>query len=61
MENKVFIPMFKESDSEQFVFKNNEWIKSNESEIMSLWNKWSLLITADSFRENKFNVFGYYE
>jgi hypothetical protein len=56
-----FIPIFKEkTDKEQFIFKNNEWVRTNEINIMSMWIEWGK--RKDGLRYNDkdgFTVYGY--
>ena len=64
MENNksVFTPLFKEKDeNNQFVFQNNEWIKSNEDTINSLWATWVCSEKSHKQYEGEFIIFGYLE
>jgi len=48
--NIEFEPIFKENDNDQFVYKNGEWVKSNELTINCLWRTW--LVTEGALRKN---------
>jgi hypothetical protein len=56
-----FVPLFKEkSNEEQFRFENDQWVKTNETTIMTMWFQWGK--REDQFKyEDKdgFTVYGY--
>ena len=59
MNEMSFMPMFKEKSNEsKFKYENGIWIEISESEIMSLWYKWSVMDNADSIIENGYYIFG---
>lgn len=60
-EPEAFVPLFKEkSESEQFRFENDKWIKTNESTIMSMWYQWGKREDQSKYEdEDKFTIYGY--
>ena len=56
-----FIPLFKEqSNEEQFRFENDEWVKTNESNIMAMWSHWGKQKDGYNYEdEDGFYVYGY--
>jgi len=56
-----FVPLFKEkSNKEQFRFENDEWVKTNETVIMSMWYTWGVRKDGSKYEdENSFTVYGY--
>lgn len=56
-----FVPLFKEkSNKEQFRFENDEWVKTNETVIMSMWYTWGVRKDGCKYEdENGFTVYGY--
>ena len=58
---KGFVPLFKEkSNEEQFMFKNDEWVKTNETNISGMWFKWGKREDQSTYKdEDGFTVYGY--
>jgi hypothetical protein len=56
-----FIPLFKEqSNEEQFRFENDEWVRTNESNIMAMWSHWGNQKDGYNYEdEDGFYVYGY--
>ena len=55
-----FIPYFKQNETEEFSFENNEWVKCDRKKINLLWEDWICDVRAESYTdENGFLVFGY--
>ncbi len=55
-----FIPSFKEKDKEQYYYKNNNWIKCDETMINSLWNNWVVSENCHRyFDDDGFLIYGY--
>jgi hypothetical protein len=56
-----FIPLFKEqSNEEQFMFKNDEWVRTNETNISGMWFQWGRREDQSKYEdEDKFVVYGY--
>ncbi len=56
-----FVPLFKEkTDKEQFRFENNQWVKTTESTIMSMWYKWGVRKDGSKYEDEEgFTVYGY--
>jgi len=56
-----FVPLFKEqSNEEQFIFKNDEWVRTNETNIMSMWFDWGKRKDQSRYEdEDSFTVYGY--
>jgi len=58
---KGFVPLFKEqSNEEQFIFKNDEWVRTNETNISGMWFDWGRREDQSKYEdEDKFVVYGY--
>jgi hypothetical protein len=58
---KGFVPLFKEqSNEEQFMFKNDEWVRTNETNISGMWFNWGRREDQSKYEdEDKFVVYGY--
>jgi len=58
---KGFVPLFKEkSNEEQFRFENDEWVKTNETIIMSMWFQWGKREDGYKYEDEEgFTVYGY--
>lgn len=56
-----FVPLFKEqSNEEQFMFKNDEWVRTNETNISGMWFQWGKREDQAKYEdEDKFVVYGY--
>jgi len=56
-----FVPLFKEkSNEEQFRFENDEWVRTNETVIMSMWSIWGRREDGYRYRDNdEFSVYGF--
>lgn len=58
---KGFVPLFKEkSNEEQFMFKNDEWVRTNETNINRMWIQWGKRKDQSKYKdEDGFTVYGY--
>ena len=56
-----FVPLFKEkSNKEQFRFENDEWVKTNETVIMSMLSVWGRREDGCKYEDKDgFYVYGY--
>lgn len=56
-----FVPLFKEkSNEEQFMFKNDEWVRTNETTIMAIWYQWGKREDQSKYEdEDGFTVYGF--
>lgn len=56
-----FVPLFKEQNNEeQFMFKNDEWIRTNETNISGMWFNWGRREDQSKYEdEDGFTVYGY--
>lgn len=58
---KGFVPLFKEqSNEEQFMFKNDEWIRTNETNISGMWFQWGEREDQSKYEDEEgFTVYGF--
>lgn len=58
---KGFVPLFKEkSNEEQFMFKNDEWVRTNETNISGMWFQWGKREDQSKYKdEDGFTVYGF--
>ena len=58
---KGFVPLFKEKSNEkQFMFKNDEWVSTNETNISGMWFQWGKREDQSKYKdEDGFTVYGY--
>lgn len=57
-----FTPLFKEktNGNNQYLFKDNEWVLSNEDTIDGLWAKWVISKNTHKYYDDEgYLVFGY--
>jgi hypothetical protein len=63
MKNKIFKPLFKEDlKGNQFIYRDNEWVRSNETQISMQWKYWVTEPNADKqYDDEGFTIFGFNE
>ena len=63
MKNKNFRPLFKEDlKGNQFIYRDNEWVRSNETQISMQWKYWVTDPNADKqYDDEGFTIFGFNE
>jgi len=58
---KGLVPIFKEkSNEEQFMFKNDKWVRTNETNISGMWFEWGRREYQSKYEDEEgFTVYGY--